>query len=65
MKITLTLQEIMNRGKWDAYCALMGLNPWFVNEGLGSMTDEVTLTYEQLSFLGMAQGLDHVEKIEM
>lgn len=64
MKVTLTLGEIMDKGRWDEFCELKGWNVYCVNEGQASSDDEVTLTYEELVQLGLTN-LGNVSRIDM
>ncbi|MCK5016469.1 MAG: hypothetical protein KAS32_05285 [Candidatus Peribacteraceae bacterium] len=34
MTVNTTARELMDKGLWDKYCELSGMNPWAVNEGL-------------------------------
>jgi len=34
LKITITAGEILDRGNWDKFCELRGINPYAINEGL-------------------------------
>ena len=56
MKITVTLQEISDRGDWDAYCELSGTNPWCMNER-SSGAAEVSLTRQEAIDCGMTPGV--------
>ena len=47
MKIVVTYREIIDKGCWDEFCDDRGLNPWFINEGLGSSDEKVSLTTEE------------------
>ena len=47
MKIIVTAREILDRGDWDAFCELFGINPWAINEGLMEPSEEFTLTIKQ------------------
>lgn len=64
MKITITFGEILDRGRWDEFCDLRGLNPWFLNEGRGSRDEETTLTHEEAEKLGLL-ALDTIKRIDM
>ena len=47
MKITTTYGKILEIGRWDAFCAMSGTNPWCVAEGRVSSDEEVKLTLEE------------------
>jgi hypothetical protein len=49
----LTFGEISERGLWDEFCALKGINPWCMNEGLASKNELVTLTREEADEIGL------------
>jgi hypothetical protein len=44
MKIVVTLADILDKGSWDMFCEDQGYNPWCINEGLVTETEEVTLS---------------------
>lgn len=64
MKITITFGEILDRGRWDEFCELRGLNPWCLNEGRATRDEEATLTYEEAEKLGLL-ALGTVQRIDM
>ena len=43
MKIIVTPSELMDRGVWDKYCDLKGINPYVVAEGLLDSNTEIIL----------------------
>lgn len=56
MKLTVTFEEILNSnlcGAWDRFCEDTGLNPWFLNEGLGSGDEKVEITKDQAIRYGL------------
>lgn len=53
MKVSLTAQEIWDRGIWAEFCDLSGINPWARNEGLIADDAVFTLTEEQAMDLGL------------
>ena len=53
VKIVVTYREIIDKGCWDEFCEEHGLNPWFINEGLGSSDEEVSLTPEEAKKYGL------------
>lgn len=48
MKITVTVtaQELLDKGRWSDYCDKYGINPYCINEGRMDSTDEVEISYE-------------------
>jgi hypothetical protein len=52
MKLTLTIRELSNYN-WDKVCAVTGLNPWCMAEGLASGDEAVELTEEQAREIGV------------
>lgn len=46
MTVTLTLREAMDRGVWDKFCEVTGVNQWAINEGADDAS-EYTLSLEQ------------------
>ena len=61
MKIIVTANEILDKGNWDAFCELKGINPWCVNEGLMVYSEEFSLTPDEIRQIGMSSLL-HTEK---
>lgn len=56
MIITITLREFADRtGMSDEACAVVGLNPWCLNEGLASADDTIELNDDQARKLGFIQ----------
>jgi hypothetical protein len=45
--VTVTAGEILDKGDWDVFCDLKGLNPWCINEGLMESSEKFTLTLEE------------------
>lgn len=55
MKYTLTASEILDRGIWDEFCQLRGINEWAINEGLMDSDEEFTFTEEEAQKLGLVR----------
>ncbi len=53
MKVSVTAEELIDRGVWDEVCELTGLNPWCVNEGLMDSDEYITLSLEEAQKLGI------------
>lgn len=53
MKITITVNELMNRGLWLQACRLLGIDEYAVNEGRLHMETTLELTEEQAKELGL------------
>jgi len=53
MKIILTAQEILDRGVWDEFCEMKGINPWAINEGLMDSDEEFIFTEKDAEKLGL------------
>ncbi len=53
MKVSVTAEEIIDRGVWDKVCELKGLNPWCVNEGLMDSDEYITLSLEEAQKIGI------------
>lgn len=53
MKLIVTPRELIERGLWEAYCKMTGLDEWAVSEGRMDSGDEVTLTEDQARELGL------------
>jgi len=53
MKIILTAQEILDRGIWDEFCEMKGINPWAMNEGLIDSDEEFIFSEQEAKELGL------------
>lgn len=53
MKIVTTPAELMDRLRWEEACEMLGYNEWAVAEGLMDSGEEITLTEEQATVLGL------------
>jgi hypothetical protein len=53
VKIIVTPRELMDASRWDQACELVGLSSWAVNEGQMDSDEEITLTAEQATELGL------------
>lgn len=53
LKITLTVDEIFDRGIWDEVCQMKGFNEWAVKEGLIDSDEPVTFTEKEAKQLGI------------
>lgn len=53
MKLTLTASEILDKGIWEEFCELRGINEWAINEGLMDDTEEFIFTEEEAIHLGI------------
>lgn len=53
MKIVTTPAELMDRLRWDEACEMLDISPWAVNEGQIDSGEEITLTEEQATTLGL------------
>lgn len=54
MEITLTAEEMLNRGLWDMFCELRGISVWAINEGQVDSKEKFTLTEEESRKLGLS-----------
>ena len=52
MYITITFSELIDKGMWDEFCKLRGMNVWCVKEGLAVGEDEARLSKEEAKKLG-------------
>lgn len=53
MKVILTASEVMQRGNWEKFCELFGLDLWCLNEGKCYSDQEFTLTEQQAREFGI------------
>lgn len=51
--VSVTVRRLMDRGVWDEFCSLRGVNPWAVNEGLLQETESFELTEQEALRLGL------------
>ncbi len=63
MKFVLTYSEILDKGNWDKFCELKGLNPYCMNEGLADSNEEVELTIEQIKQYDLSDLLETYSKL--
>jgi hypothetical protein len=52
LKIQLTAREINERGLWDKFCEMRGINPWAMSEGLISSDEIFIFDEDELRILG-------------
>lgn len=55
MKVLVTADELMDKGRWDEYCEDHGINIWAVKEGLMSSDDTFSLTEDEAKKYGFVQ----------
>jgi len=53
MKIRITFGELLDKGLWDDYCNLTGLNPYCMAEGQADSDEEVNIDAEQAKQWGL------------
>jgi hypothetical protein len=53
MKITITAHGALQRGIWDDLCDMKGWNVYAINEGLMDSDDEIELSAEEATKLGL------------
>lgn len=53
MKIVVTIREANQRGNFDKFCEITGINPWCMNEGLATGDENYELTTEQAVQCGL------------
>ena len=56
MKVIISAEEIMDRGRWEEFCEDRGLNVWAVNEGLMDEGEEFVLSPEEAHKYGIHIG---------
>lgn len=55
MTITVTAQQLLNRGIWMEACTLLGINEWAIKEGLMDYSHKINMTESQARTLGIIQ----------
>ena len=55
MEITVRIsaQELLDSGKWEIACDVLGINVWAVNEGLMDSDEIITLSQWEAQELGL------------
>lgn len=53
MEITITVRELFNKGIWEKYCSLTGVNEWAVKEGLLDKSEKVVVSENLAKKLGL------------
>lgn len=51
--ISITAQQLLNRGIWMEACTLLGINEWAVKEGLMDYNHKIEMTESQAKKLGI------------
>ena len=52
MRIIVTAEELIDKGVWEEFCELKGINVWAVNEGAIDSDEEWSLTEEEAKQFG-------------
>lgn len=52
MKITVTVNDVFEKGCWDEFCELKGLSVWAANDGQVGPYEEFTLSEAEAKNLG-------------
>jgi hypothetical protein len=60
MKVTTTPTELINRLAWNEACDMLGISVWAVNEGQMDSGEEITLTEEQATKLGLLPRIEEI-----
>lgn len=55
MKYVATAREILDRGIWDEFCDLRGINVWAINEGLMDEEEEFVFTEAEALRIGLTR----------
>jgi len=53
--ILTTVGELINRNMWSAYCMMMGINIWSVNEGKINSADPIKLSLREAVVIGLVK----------
>lgn len=53
MKITTTFGEIIDKGNWDAFCDINGINQYCIKEGLADRDTKQELSIEEAQQIGL------------
>lgn len=56
MIINIKIKDIINKGKWEKFCDMFGIQLYAVNEGLLNGEEEFAMTKEQAIELGLIKG---------
>ena len=61
MKVKATFKELSGCpliSGWDYICEKYGINPWCMNEGLASSSDEIEISLEDARYIGILKEFD-------
>lgn len=53
MEIVITVGELLDRGKWSAFCRMTSVSHYAVSEGVFSRSTECRVTMEQAEALNL------------
>ncbi len=53
LNVTITAQEIMDRGAWDKFCELREINQRCVSEGFMDSDEQFTLSLREIVTIGV------------
>ena len=53
MEVTITANDLIDKGIWEEACELLSINVWAVNEGLMDSDHKLSFTQEQADKLGL------------
>lgn len=53
IKVQVTFGRLLDKGLWDKYCEVTGLNPYCINEGRASIEEIATLTEDEAIKIGL------------
>ena len=59
MNIQITAGELIDRGRFDEYCAISGLSPWAINEGQMDRDEMISIDSETAKKLGLLDDYEY------
>jgi len=64
MRIVITVGELIDRGRWEQACGVLGLGEWVVSEGQMDRDDELVIEASEAFRIGLIQMNDDYSIVE-
>lgn len=53
MRVTITAGELIDQGRWQQACGVLGIGEWAVSEGLMDRDDEIVMEASEAFRIGL------------
>lgn len=63
MRVIITVGELIDRGRWEQACGVLGIGEWAVNEGQMDRDDELVIEAAEALRIGLVEMTDKWEII--